>query len=105
MSDLRYAYVCHPYGGDHKNLRRAHECCAKLRWDEPEVIPVYVPLLFHYLLDDANPEHRQAGLSFCRRVLALCHEVRVYGDRVTEGMAMEIRAAHEMGLPIVTMEG
>ena len=38
-------------------------------------------------------------------MLELCSEVRVYGDRISEGMQAEIRRAEALGIPVRYVRG
>ena len=58
-----------------------------------------------FLLDDNDPAERALALSFGKELMKLCDALVVYGDVISEGMCGEIRFAHELGIPILTMGG
>lgn len=98
---MTYVYICHPYGGDYNNIERAMDACIRARKRDPDIVPVFIPLLFHGCMRDTVFEDRAAGLAFCLRVMPLCSYVFVCGDNISAGMADEIANAHRMGMEIV----
>lgn len=98
-------YVCSPLRGDiEKNLQAAAQYCK-------EVVQVgltpYCPHLFYSsFLNDTVPAERtngvEMGLAFIReRMLPDFDELWVFGSRVSEGMAGEIREARKTGVLVV----
>ena len=45
------------------------------------------------------------GMAIGAELLELCSEVRVYGDRISEGMQAEIRQAEALGIPVRYVRG
>ena len=85
-------YICSPYAGDiHKNVQAARDY-SRFAVDAG-YIPIAPHLLFPQFLNDANPKERQLGLFFGNALMSKCSEVWVFGERITEGMAAEIRRA------------
>lgn len=85
-------YICSPYAGDiEKNTANAR------RYSRYAVEVGYIPLaphlLFPQFLNDALLEERQLGLFFGNAIMSKCSEVWVFGDRISAGMAEEIRRA------------
>lgn len=97
-------YVCTPYRADtpegvEKNARFARNCC-RFVCDEGHV-PVAPHLYYPRFLDDNDPEERAWGLARGLGDLKGCHELWVFGDRVSDGMAGEIVLAMDLGLPVL----
>ena len=57
---------------------------------------IYCP---RFLLDTELTERRR-GMAIGMELLEMCDEVRVYGDRISEGMQAEISRAKELGIPV-----
>ena len=90
-------YICSPYAGDiEKNTYRAR---AFSRFAvEKNCIPMAPHLLFPQFMDEAT--ERWLGLKMGIVLLSKCEQVWVFGERVSEGMAYEIRKAANMGKKI-----
>lgn len=58
-----------------------------------------------YLLDDTVPEERALALEFGQKLLALCTRLVVYGNRISNGMQSEIKAAQALGIPVLYRPG
>jgi hypothetical protein len=54
-------------------------------------------------LDDTVPEERQVGLKFGLSILRVCKSIVVCGNRISSGMAGEIRKAKELGIPVYAL--
>ena len=85
-------YICSPFAGDiEKNVEAAK------RYSRYAVDAGYIPiaphLLFPQFLNDDDPEERRLGLFFGNAIMSKCSEVWVFGDRISSGMAAEIRRA------------
>lgn len=95
----RLVYIASPYAGDiEANTRFAIQCC------QYAIKRGYTPLASHLLypqmLDDSVPEERALGLTFGQTLLALCHEMWVFGAHISNGMACEIHYGQERGIQI-----
>lgn len=64
------------------------------------VIPFAPHLLFTQFLDDNAPKERRLGLDMGMKIMEYCHELWVFGSRISEGMKAEIEAAQRLGRPI-----
>jgi len=85
-------YICSPYRGDTKtNDANALRYCrfALSRGKFPVAPHVWLPRF----MNDEIPAERELALSFGLRLLGQCSEVWVFGERISEGMAAEIKAA------------
>jgi len=92
-------YICSPYKGDTEvNVQNA------LRYCRFAVEQGYFPIAPHcYLprfMDDGDPEERKLALSFGLRLLYGCAELWVFGDKISEGMKLEILAAKQRNIRI-----
>lgn len=85
-------YICSPYAGD-----VAFNVSMARRYSRFAVDNGYIPfaphLLFPQFLDDGNPDERQLGLFFGNALMSKCAEVWVFGERISNGMDMEIKRA------------
>lgn len=100
------SYIAHPIGGDVPgNLKKIDAIVRQINLEEPDVVP-FVPYYPDIAaMNDANPWERARGMRndaefFKRHTM---DEVRVYGDRISEGVANEIRMAKENGIPVIPM--
>ena len=95
---MKKVYICSPLGGDvDGNLIRAKEYTAyALRCGVAPVTPHFYALC----IDDSNIADRQLGLSAGLSLLMMCDEVWVFGDRISDGMRDEIKAAKNINLRI-----
>jgi hypothetical protein len=55
-------------------------------------IPIAPHVYFTQFLDENSEEERTLGISMGIELLKMCDELRVCGDKITEGMKMEIEA-------------
>lgn len=85
-------YVCSPYSGDiDTNTEAARRYC-RFAVDKG-YIPVAPHLLYPQFLDDADTDERNLGLFFGNVLMSKCHEVWVFGSRISSGMEAEIARA------------
>ena len=99
---MTIAYIAHPISGDRTNLTRILKIAQQINREEPQVVP-FVPYYLDVLcLDDTIPEERTRGIRNGTEVLRRTQVdvVRLYGDRITNGMWAEIRLARELGIPV-----
>ena len=92
-------YVCSPFAGDTElNVLRAQRYCRFV------VSKGYMPLAPHLhfpqFMDDDDQQERELGLTFALILLGICHEIWVFGGKVTDGMAREINEAKKRAIPI-----
>ena len=98
-SERKLVYIVSPYAGDiQRNIEFAKAACRYCIDDGNS--PMAVHLLYPQMLDDSIPKEREVGLALGRHVLEHCDEVQVFGDRISSGMAAEIKYAEEVGIPI-----
>jgi hypothetical protein len=60
---------------------------------ETGYIPIAPHLLFPQFLNDGDPAERELGLFFGNALMSKCSEVWVFGSRISDGMAAEIKRA------------
>ena len=85
-------YICSPYAGDVESNTAAARRYSRFAV-EAGYIPIAPHLLFPQFLNDDDPEERRLGLFFGNAIMSKCSEVWVFGDRISSGMAAEIRRA------------
>ena len=92
-------YIASPLSGDVKrNLQFARQAC---RYAISEEMTPFCPhLLYTQMLDDSDPEERQLGIDMGNRMLRLCDELWLCGDRISPGMAGEKEMAERLGIPV-----
>ena len=89
----QFTYICSPYRDNpHVNVMRARQYC-KFAVSRGR-IPLAPHLYFTQFLSETN--ERGKAMSMNLELLRLCGEVWVFGDRITEGMAMEIERARKV---------
>lgn len=98
---MKIAYIAHPVGGDvENNLTSIRKIVLKINLEEENTVP-FVPYYSDVVsMDDSNPEQRARGIKNNIHLLQFCDELRLYGDRISEGMWLEIAKAIELGIPI-----
>jgi hypothetical protein len=103
---MKIAYIAHPIGGDVKgNLRKIRSIARTINLTEPNVVPFAPYFLDCKCLDDNVPSERARGIKNDIELLnrGFIGEIRLYGDRISNGMAEEIKLAFRLGIPIVAM--
>lgn len=98
------AYICHPISGDvERNLQSIRYIVRNINTQEPYTTP-FVPYYADVVsMNDSDPEQRRIGLNNCMEAIMRCpiDQLRVYGERLSDGMRMEIQAAARKGVMIV----
>ena len=95
--DSPIVYICSPYSGDvERNTLTAR------RYSRYATEQGYVALAPHLLLPQYISEEteRDLALNAGLRLLDMCQELWVCGDRISEGMKHEIEHAHATGIPV-----
>lgn len=92
-------YICSPFSGEIEvNIQKARDYC-RFAVDQ-KYIPIAPHLLYPQFMDDEDEMEREIGLFMGCILITKCAEMWVFGDRVSSGMAREIRRAQREGLPI-----
>ncbi len=103
MRENKLVYIASPYAGDvERNVEFARHACRFCIVKGHT--PVAPHLLYTQMLDDADPVQREIGLSLGQRLLERADELWVCGDRISSGMAAEIAAARNLGIPVRRLE-
>lgn len=94
-------YICSPYQDNpHINIMRTRKYC-KFAVDRGR-LPLAPHLYFPQFMSDAD--EREKAMSMYLELMRFCGEVWVFGDKVTEGMSMEIAHAEILRKKIRYME-
>ena len=104
---MKITYIAHPIGGDVAgNLKKIDAIIRQINLEEPDVVP-FVPYYSDVAgaMDDSVLVERARGIKnneeyFRRRTM---DEMRVYGDRISAGVAGEIDLCNKYGIPVVPM--
>ena len=90
-------YICSPYSGDVTyNTEMAS------RYSRFAVDQGYVPITPHLYLPlfISEENERELAISTGLRLMDVCSQLWVCGDRISEGMQCEMAYAAEIGIPI-----
>lgn len=97
--EKRLVYICSPYAGNIEyNVSRARGYSRFVM--SKGHIPLAPHLLFPQFLDDDDRQEREMGLSFALHLLKKSDGLWVFGSKVTDGMAREIKRAKSLRIPI-----
>lgn len=92
-------FICSPFAGDVEgNIMRAKRY-GRFAVTQ-KVIPIIPHLMYPQFLYDDDPAERQLGLEMGLVLLTKCQELWVFGDKVSKGMAVEIKKAKRYNMPI-----
>ncbi len=103
---MKVAYIAHPISGDIQgNLKRIEKIGRQINLMESDVIPFAHYYFDCNVLDDTVPVERERGIKNDMELLrkGFIDELRLYGDRISLGMAAEIDLAFEIGIPVNPM--
>ena len=104
MAEKKLVYIASPYAGDvTENIKTAQEACRYAV--EQGAVPIAVHLMYPQFLDDGSPKDRETGLQMGLRVLGVCDELWLCGDRVSSGMQKELEAAERLSIPVRRVSG
>lgn len=92
-------YICSPFSGDTtRNVENTRRYC---RFAVDTGHCPYAPHLFlPQFMDDDDPDDRELALFMGIIMLTKCAELWVFGDRISKGMAQEIRKAEARNMII-----
>ncbi len=94
-----FIYICSPLrGGIKRNIKRAIGY-SRFVYSKGGV-PLAPHVIFTTFLDDEIPEERAAGMEMGLELLRVCDELWVFGERISEGMAGEIKRTKSLGLTV-----
>lgn len=99
MTEMKLVYIASPYADDiEHNIKMTIEYCRYAAGYG--VIPLAPHLLLPRFLSEENPDERERGIKMGLRFLALCSELCIFGDRISEGMHREIIEAKRLDIPM-----
>ena len=99
---MKTIFIGHPIGGDIKgNIEKVLKICAEVH--TKEIIPVAPYLISLKYLNDEVVEDRQLGMDANHECFrrGYIDELWLFGDRISEGMRVEVNLAKELNIPIV----
>lgn len=85
-----------------ENIHLAQRICKKVMRDG--YIPYAPHLLFPQFLDDADARQRKEGITAGIEMLRRCDILVFSGGKVTDGMTQEMKAASDLGIPVVYLK-
>lgn len=97
--EKKIVFICSPYKDDIEvNTARAK------RYGRfavtKKVVPIIPHLMYPRFLNEDSPDERAMGLEMGLVLLSNCHEIWVFGNRISRGMEIEIEKAKEIKIPI-----
>lgn len=96
---MKLVYVGSPYRGNiEHNTARARRYCRFVCTEG--AVPIAPHLHNTQFLDESLPEEREVGLKLGLQLLKHCDELWLFGDRLTEGMEVELYEAHRLKMNI-----
>ncbi|MDL2205819.1 DUF4406 domain-containing protein [Eubacteriales bacterium OttesenSCG-928-N13] len=88
-------YICSPFSGNTEENAQTARRYSRFAVDRG-FLPIAPHLLFPQFMDDDAPDERKLAMRMNLILLSKCAELWVFGERVSEGMAIEIaRATHK----------
>jgi len=98
-AEKKIVFICSPYKDDIEvNTARAK------RYGRfavtKKVVPIIPHLMYPRFLNEDSPDERAMGLEMGLVLLSNCHEIWVFGNRISRGMEIEIEKAKEIKIPI-----
>lgn len=103
---MKIVYIAHPVSGDIPgNLEKVRKIGRMINMTEPDTVPVCQFFFDCQTLDDSIPAERERGIKNDTELLrrGSIDELRPHGDRISKGMAAEIKLAEELNIPICPM--
>ena len=98
-AEKKIVFICSPFKDDIEvNTSRAKRYGRYAV--KKEVVPIIPHLMYPRFLDEDNSGERAIGLEMGLVLLSKCHEIWVFGSRISRGMEIEIEKAKEMKIPI-----
>ncbi len=95
----KIVFICSPFAGDvGGNTMRARRY-GRFAVSQ-KAIPIIPHLMYPQFLEEADPDERKLGLEMGLVLLTKCHELWVFGNHLSSGMAVEVKRAKERGIRI-----
>lgn len=95
----KIVFICSPFAGDIEgNIERAKRY-GRFAVSE-KVIPIIPHLMYPQFLYEDDPDERKLGIDMGLVLLSKCHEIWVFGETISKGMAVEIKKAKKYNIPV-----
>jgi len=85
---MKVIFVCSPFQGKKENIEKAKKYCRYVV--DLGYIPIAPHIYFSQFMNDHNPDDRRKALEMNKKLLEFCDELWIFGDKITEGMKIEI---------------
>jgi hypothetical protein len=92
-------YICSPFKGDTETNVQNALCYCRFAVNSGK-FPIAPHCYLPRFMNDDNAAERQLALSFGLRLMYGCKEVWVFGERISEGMQLEIETAAERNIRV-----
>ena len=92
-------YICSPYQGDVEHNTQAAQRYSQFALAQKR-LPIAPHLLFPQFMGAETDATRELALHMGMILLAKCHELWYFGDRISEGMKLELNRARLRGIPV-----
>jgi len=84
---MKLVYVCSPYGGLMDNIKKAWKYCRYVV--EKGHVPIAPQVIFPFFMSEEN--ERELIMKMNKKILEVCDELWIFGNKITEGMYEEIK--------------
>jgi len=95
----KVVFICSPYAGDIEGNVMRSKRYARFALTEGAV-PIIPHLMYPQFLQDDDKEDRKLGIEMGLILLTRCDELWVFGSKVSQGMAIEIKKAKQRNITI-----
>ena len=92
-------YICSPYQGDVEHNTQAAQRYSQFALAQKR-LPIAPHLLFPQFMGAETDTTRELALHMGTILLTKCHELWYFGDRISEGMKLELNRARLRGIPV-----
>ena len=92
-------YICSPYQGDVEHNTQAAQRYSQFALAQKR-LPIAPHLLFPQFMGAETDATRELALHMGMILLTKCHELWYFGDRISEGMKLELNRARLRGIPL-----
>ena len=92
-------YICSPYQGDVEHNTQAAQRYSQFALAQKR-LPIAPHLLFPQFMGAETDATRELALHMGTILLTKCHELWYFGDRISEGMKLELNRARLRGIPV-----
>ena len=92
-------YICSPYQGDVEHNTQAAQRYSRFALENKR-LPIAPHLLFPQFMSAETEGTRELALHMGMILLTKCHELWYFGDRISDGMKLELNRARLRGIPV-----